>query len=309
MKEGQIKHSHKLYTAWNWKQEVSDMNKASDEGWQLMKGGCFGSKFRYDPSIRYRYQLDYPGKMADKARYLETFREQGWEYINETFNGWYYFRKVYDEKADPVEYEIFTDHDSRMSIANRWGNFALVFAVIFGLMALIRVVQMVIQPCWPTLVHMLTMVITAGFFIRGVLLIRRSAKGNTIPYDTWKFSLFLALLVVGTVGWVVLDDMRPNTTAKSHMEQTEVIPANLEEAVNWCSFDVRYTDNYYLDLELEADQPLTITLTDDDKNILYTATGTDIEEDDLRFRLQKGNYTICLSDFPGGSFEIETKLD
>ena len=68
-------------------QEVEDLNKMSDEGWQLVRGGCFQSKFVKNPDIRYRYQLDYQ-KIDDMARYIEIFREQGWEYVNSTFNGW-----------------------------------------------------------------------------------------------------------------------------------------------------------------------------------------------------------------------------
>lgn len=308
MKTGEIKRSHKVYAAWNWKQEVADLNSASDAGWQLLRGGCFSSKFRYDPSIRYRYQLDFPGHVEDKPRYLETFREQGWEYMNETFNGWFYFRKPYDEKADPVEYEIFTDNDSRMAMANRWGRIALIIAIIMGLMALTRVVDMVIQPCWPTLVHMLTTLITTGFFIRGVIMIRRSANGEAVPYDTWKLLLFLAVLVLGNMGWCALEEARPSTVITCYTE-TESIPADLEQAECWYAFDVKYADNYYLDLDVRADNPLTITLTDAEKNVIYTASDTEIEEDNLCLKLKKGVYNIYLSDFAGGGFDIKMELD
>ena len=48
-----------MYSAWNYMQEVEDLNKMSDEGWQLVRGGCFHSKLVKNPDIRYRYQLDY----------------------------------------------------------------------------------------------------------------------------------------------------------------------------------------------------------------------------------------------------------
>lgn len=91
----QYKTAHKVYTAWNYQKEIEDLNKASEQGWQLIKGGCFSSKFKWNPDVCYRYQIDYPGKVEDMGRYIETFREQGWEFINATFNGWHYFRKAY----------------------------------------------------------------------------------------------------------------------------------------------------------------------------------------------------------------------
>lgn len=81
----QYKTSHRVYTAWNYQKEIEDLNKASEQGWQLIKGGCFSSKFKWNPDVRYRYQIDYPGKVEDMGRYIETFREQGWEFINATY--------------------------------------------------------------------------------------------------------------------------------------------------------------------------------------------------------------------------------
>ena len=106
----EYKRSFRMYSAWNYMQEVEDLNKMSDEGWQLVRGGCFHSKFVKNPDIRYRYQLDYQ-KIDDMARYIEIFREQGWEYVNSTFNGWHYLKKLYDPALPDEAYEIFTDRE------------------------------------------------------------------------------------------------------------------------------------------------------------------------------------------------------
>lgn len=69
----QYKKSYKFYTAWNYQRELEDLNKASEKGWQLIQGGSFSSKFKWNPDVRYRYQLDYPGEIEDMGRYIETF--------------------------------------------------------------------------------------------------------------------------------------------------------------------------------------------------------------------------------------------
>ena len=47
------KISFKVYSAWNYQKEIEDLNEASRQGWQLVKGGCFHSKFVKNPEIWY----------------------------------------------------------------------------------------------------------------------------------------------------------------------------------------------------------------------------------------------------------------
>ena len=68
----QIKHTHKVYSAWNYEKEIEDLNKASEEGGQLVKGGSFGSKFERNPNMQYRYQLDFR-RVENMGRYIETY--------------------------------------------------------------------------------------------------------------------------------------------------------------------------------------------------------------------------------------------
>ncbi len=101
------KRSYRIYAAWDYTKEIEDLNKESENGWQLIKGGCFHSVFERDEGVVYRYQLDYNDKIDNRMRYIETFNEQGWEYINSTFNGWHYFRKIYVPGTDEREYDIY----------------------------------------------------------------------------------------------------------------------------------------------------------------------------------------------------------
>ena len=45
--------SHKFYAVWEYKREEKDLNEASKNGLQLVKGGCFHSVFRKDDRVRY----------------------------------------------------------------------------------------------------------------------------------------------------------------------------------------------------------------------------------------------------------------
>ena len=134
------KTSYKMYPAWAFDREVSDLNNQSQNGWQLAKGGCFHSKFFFDDTVQYRYALDFNQYISDPARYRETFAEQGWEFVNSTFNGWHYFRKAYDPSLPEEEYQIYTDTASRQEMAGRFRRLAYILGgmeLVVGLMNLV----------------------------------------------------------------------------------------------------------------------------------------------------------------------------
>ena len=119
------KHRYAMYPAWEYQQELDDLNALSEAGWQLEKGGCFHSVFYRDETVRYRYAVDYNQSIDDPARYRDTFAEQGWEFVSDTFNGWHYFRKKYDPALPPAEYEIYTDEQSVQDMASRWSRLGI----------------------------------------------------------------------------------------------------------------------------------------------------------------------------------------
>lgn len=45
---GKQKISH---VAWDYKKEIEDLNKKSQEGWQLVKGGCFKSIYEQNDTV------------------------------------------------------------------------------------------------------------------------------------------------------------------------------------------------------------------------------------------------------------------
>lgn len=136
----QRRTSHRVYGAWEYRQEIEDLNRESRAGWQLVRGGCFYSRFERDEGIVYRYQIDFRGKIENMPHYLESFRDQGWEYVNSTFNGWHFFRKAYDPGLPDSEYEIYTDEDSIAQMHGRWRRMAMILGGLLLVAALAMVV-------------------------------------------------------------------------------------------------------------------------------------------------------------------------
>ena len=293
----------KVYAAWDYKQEIADLDRLSEQGWQLVEGRLFGSKFEQNPNLRYRYQLDYR-KVTDLPRYIETFREQGWEYVNSTFNDWHYFRKLYDPSLPESEYEILTDTQSVREMTGRWAKLGVFFLVLMGLILAVEVARMIWQPRLPVLMQTLSYLLLFGMFFIGVRRMRQPERkrAKTFPF------VLIFLLVCGSLGAsIVLDVFRPDMSRKMHAAEYGAIPAGLSEAVCLNQLNVRYPDNYPMRLEVHADAPVTVTITNEKETVL-TLTGTDIKESIRWMPLTPGFWNVYLSDFAGGAIDVEYRV-
>ena len=284
------KNSYKMYSAWNYQKEVEDLNKASEQGWQLVRGGCFHSRFVKNSNVRFRYQLDY-GKIEDMGRYIETFREQGWEYINSTFNGWHYFRKIYDPAKPEEEYEIFSDRESLHEMNSRWARLALIISGVLALFVVLSGIRLFRQPNLPRLVQLLIFLVESAVLFRGGMIMRNPDASRSRRGDGALITIFLICIIGGAVSMIVLEDTRPNM-------MTEQNALSVEQPIvdnRWNDFEVRYKDNYFLDVEIESENPLTFAVIDENGNAVYEVTETSFKEENIRLKLPKGKYQLSMS--------------
>ncbi len=280
--------SFKAYAAWNYQGEIDDLNRASEQGWQLVKGGCFHSRFVKDPGVRYRYQLDY-GKIGDMPRYLETFREQGWEYVNSTWNGWHYLRKLYDPSLPEEEYEIFTDRESLREMNGRWVRLALAFGIILLAFAVLYLIQLIRTPQLFTLVRVLIFGIESAILLRGAVVMRNPDSGRRRVNTN--LAVFIAVILIGLVAGSVLQLARPGFQTN---QQASEIDAPIVDN-RWADFQVYYPDLYYLDLEMESRDPMTFAVVNEAGETVYSVTDTDFSEEDIALRLPRGQYEVSMS--------------
>lgn len=183
----QHKTLHAVYGAWEYRKEIENLNRESLDGWQLIRGGCFYSRFERDEGIVYRYQIDFRGRIRNMPQYLESFRDQGWEYINSTFNGWHFFRKVYDPAMPDEEYEIYTDEESIAQMQGRWRRMAMVIGSVCLVVAIatLAVIRFSYRP-W---IHIL---MAAGYFSGAMLLFTGVHRMGRTPRETRR----------GRTGWL-----------------------------------------------------------------------------------------------------------
>lgn len=305
----QYKTSQRIYTAWSYQKEIEDLNKASEQGWQLIRGGCFSSKYKWNPDVRYRYQMDYPGKVEDMGRYIEIYREQGWEYISSTFNGWHYFRKAYDPALPDAQYEIFTDRSSLEEMKNRWIKLAICLSVLVAVFTAFQLIMYAKTPTLPELIRLVTFGVLLVFFIYGIINMKNSERGKRARWDRAYFAVVLAVLIAGNIGSLLLTESRPYFNANFVSENVETIPAELDRALVWHTLDFAYSDNYYIDLGIAADAPVRFTIRNESGETVYTVQGSTVAEENVKLNLKAGTYTMLFSDFAGGSLNVSLDID
>lgn len=271
------------YAAWNFDREIADLNKESEAGWQLTKGACFHSRFRYDPSVVYRYALDYNTDIDDPMQYREIFREQGWEYISSTFNGWHYFRKAYDPFLPEEAYTIYTDRTSDGEMKKRWTRLAYATGTAMALVFLAGLAFCIWRPELSLFFHTLCfLAMSLAFFLGGRKIKQASQKGSTAKRRGMSFIIVLfAMLIVGLVF----------STAKLRLQTTTTYAAS-GPAEPWIiPVDVKLPDIYHLSISVDAPAVNEVALLDEQGTVLRSVSGKDIDET-CRFFLLPGSYSI-----------------
>lgn len=302
----EYKTVYKAYAAWECDKEIAALNMESEKGWQLIKGNIFSAKFKWNPEIQYRYQLDHQNKIEEMGRYIETYREQGWEYVNTTFNGWSYFRKLYDSSLPEEEYEIFSDTASKEEMHQSWIKIIMFMAVLMAIAVITNMIHLVQLPTLPNKWEAIVSVFALAVLVLFVVLLKNPETRQKMKLG-YVFALAI-LITCGNIGEAKLLDLRPITNCSHISGVAGPIPADMESATEWLDFDVSYKDSYFMNLEIEADNPVTFTIVNEANETIYTVRESNYEEENYRLELEKGNYRIYFMDFEQGSLDVHMEL-
>ncbi|NLJ40934.1 MAG: DUF2812 domain-containing protein [Clostridiales bacterium] len=279
-----VKRVTKAFSAWDYQKEIDFLNKQSESGWQMFWAGAFSSKYEKDDTIVFRYQLDFNPKVANHLEYVEYFRDQGWEYICSTFNGWHYFRKPYDSTKAEEEYEIYTDIPSKKEMSNRLVKILFPIAILEGLVFLMNIFHLIFKPELRNLVGIIVFGTITAFLIRGILLMSKS-------FDTTK-----GRKKTNVIGWIVaifiLVFLQPFIiNQKTQINVTSDFNMGINNARDVISFNTKLPDIYYFTGKIDSDLPAHLNIVNSQGVILYRFEN-DFEE--RRLFLQRGDYKVIV---------------
>lgn len=283
-----MKVSHKAYPAWEYEREILDLNQESINGWQLVKAGCFRSKFEEDHSIVYRYQMDFDQHISNKMRYVEAFREQGWEHVSSTFNGWHFFRKKYDSNLPEEEYQIYTDMPSREELASRWSRFMIPLGVFSTVILILCILRMITAFEISRLGILLEFVVLELILINGVIGIRKAARGE-MAKKSFPFGRLLALMVLGILFFTTVATLKEYSSAEINQKigkDTGIV----EDTLN-----VKLPDYYYVDFVGSSGAAVTFQILGEDETVIYQKNGKEFQIENEPIFLKKGTYRILIS--------------
>ena len=229
-------------------------------------------------------------KIENRMRYIDIFREQGWEYINSTFNGWHYFRKVYDPAMPAEEYEIYSDRPSKQEMAGRLSKLLAVLAVIVGLIFAASVASFIMEPGMAMIGIMVEML--AALILTGTGAVRmRSVGGGEVPTRKFPVSALVTVALVGLVWFMVFASAEHRSMANwSHQTDGQ---AELP-------FEMTLPDWVDVSVLLHDAQKMTVTVSGDNgfERTYDVERASDHEPDTALVRrienlfLMPGNYTV-----------------
>lgn len=304
-----------VYAAWDYTREIEDLNKMSDNGWQLIKGGLFSNQYKKNDSLRYRYQLDFNPKIEDMGRYIETFREQGWEYVNSTFNGWHYFRKLYDKAGD--DYEIYNDSQSLKEMHAKWQKTGTAFTVMLALFAILELIFTIRHFRLYSAVLTLTLIIEAIVIGRGVFVLRNPQRADGHKRSWNGMPVFETVLILGIVAVIGLMVLRDDNSFNTKSEMYSPISADIADAVDWGDVKVVYPDYFEFEVSGYTSSPMTISVVNTQTGEVADQIRVDSSKakDGKKFKeehnvlLKRGTYKLYGSDFAGGAIDLHVSLD
>jgi len=274
-----------IYAAWDFEKEIDELNMHSKNGLQLVKGGMFFSKYKKDNNIVYRYQIDFNLNIDNKPEYINVFNDQGWEYINSTFNGWHYFRKKYDASLPEHEYEIYTDRPSKVEMTKRWCKFAIPCLIFFVAFFVVNIIKLVLTPELCRIGLVVYFFTPLLLFITGLLKMNKVGKGNNFKRKSHLGTMLL--VVVLAYSWFLLFSSLKATT---NLNLSTTAYESISDMPN--TINVKFPDLYYLSMHSKSEVAVTFMIESEDFNAVYTISGQNLNVENQRILLRRGVYTI-----------------
>lgn len=272
--------------------ECRELEALSRQGWQLKKRRTFVRTVEYNPTVEYRYAVDYQRDFSNGqyAEYKAMMAELNWEVVTHA-DSWIFLRKRYDPALPEEEYIFYSDEPSFASMKNRAATWSL-FPVFWFTYYLLK------SPGGLYLFTYLTILcIWIGIVVRNRWLRRTDPRSPAVNHETKRQLLRIPVflfLAISSLYWFAWIRHMPLQTARSWEES----PA--EQCI--VEFEVLLPDLVNLSLFAYSDNGIPVSAA------LFRADGT-LLDDDLNTKALAGNWCFLT---PGDyyiTFQCEKNIE
>lgn len=289
---GSTKKKIRLFLAFDYDLEEEHINSMSKQGWQLKKGGLFHHSY-IKGDQDYRYQLDFNLKVKkdydEFNRYLDKYKEQGWEHINSTINGWHYFRKLYIPGTDEEGYSLNTDDTSLNKMLRKWNHIARTLQVVYIIYTIFSIINL--AALGNTLAGLSSMLSFLAITLLQLGML--TMKGKRVrPNKKSPTRTFISYTLLGGMGisFILMLYLLFFGFYIQRIEYSTQINCNTQDFRG--DFTIKKDGFYMLDIKSKSERgTLMIQISRDDK-IIYNCGGSKVTVSNKRLCLKEGEYNV-----------------
>ena len=280
-----------IYFAWDYDREEAKVNSMAKDGWQLKKGGLF--HHTYERSNKsYRYKIDYNARakfdFETYRRYITLFEEQGWELVNSTCNGWYYFRKLYVEGSNENEYELYTDDSSLRDMLGRWNFIARILQVYLAISFVINLILFISEKKYFNGFAILGSLFGILVFQSAITSMKRKSVREE-NHSAKRINVSL-LLFIGMLLSFILMVATPNKYHYDYwLKYTQLANNDTEKRIE--TITIERDNSYMLDIKASGDRGIIKIQILKDSSVICDIAGLGYSQT-RKLELKKGEYQI-----------------
>lgn len=282
-----------IYLAWDYDKEEAKINSMAKEGWQLKKAGLFFHKYERSDN-NYRYKIDFNTKVKfnneEYRRYLSFFEEQGWELIDDTFNGWYYFRKPYIKGSNEEDYELYTDNETLKHMLNRWNLIGRIFQVLFMIFLMLNAISFILDKGYSNIFAVLSSLFGIFLFQCGIISMNRKSVQNEnkeIKKNYLGFVLFFGFII----SFILIFTSKDKYYYEYKFEYSQEINKESEKVIG--NMPIDKDGLYALDISSKNERGIVWIQILKDNNTIISVSGKDYNATN-KLDLKKGDYQIVV---------------
>lgn len=177
----------------------------------------------------------------------------------------------------------------------KWTQVVKILLIVTIALEILQTWKLWQEPQLPQILMVVMLALFIGAFVYGYYSMKLTDEGKTLKYRMGRGISILLIAVILALGiaYSVLSLFRPSVSDK--IESDKYTIKNEQGYQDLAAFVVKYEDNYYMNLNIKNEYPVTIQVTDHKGNEVFSNTAMKMDRKAIKIRLTKGTYELRVS--------------